>query len=380
MKREAAFLVALSLLTVIVSWELLFQRDSPESPTIRSQEAESASRSPRQVHRDDEVPQGEASLPSIIRALGAYRNDRAQSLSSLGQALGGVAPGEFPEALQTFLRLLPPGDADSAEAYGLLFRSWGRVDGIQALNLAMTALPENGVRLAAGREAMRMWAQKDPATVARYLQSLPDTFGKDYLVYALPYEYVAQAPREAAAWANALPPNLRRTALLHTMIKWLDQDADEARSYAGELAQHPDEVNNDNGVIFFEVAAHFGDSHPSDTAKWIASLPPDSKAREWAMQGLIDRWVISDPGKASEWLLGFEPSPTVDPALARFALDIVRGDPAQAAEWGASISSEAERNACLARVLDIWMRSEPIAARSWARSNAHESLIPVKAN
>ncbi|MDF3056722.1 MAG: hypothetical protein K0R17_937 [Rariglobus sp.] len=289
-------------------------------------------------------------IERVSASLDAYRSDPLSDLTTLQRALQDMDPAMFVEVFDLFIEKLPPHDIKTVDAYRLFFRAWGAVDGSTALTTAVTRLPKNPVRLEAGREAMQSWARRAPAATAQAVAALPDIYGKDYLVYALPHTYVVIDPLAAMAWAEALPADLRRNTLLHCTIKWLEVDPQATRAYATELAGTPNAVDNDNGVIFSRTAGTLARKDIADAARWVEQLPPESPARRHATLGLIDWWGLMDPEKAGAWLGRFPPSASLDPAIDRFARDLVHRDPTGAAAWAGAISDPVTREKCLKSV------------------------------
>lgn len=293
----------------------------------------------------------------VAEALESYQSHPLLALAQLQRALAGLDPAMFGSVYTLFLEKLPPEQVTAVDAYRILFRTWGAVDGSTALTTAATRLPKNLVRLEAGREAMQSWARLAPAATAQAVAALPDIYGKDYLVYALPHTYILADPAAAMAWAGSLPPALRANTLLHCMITWLDTDPRAARAYATELAGRPDAVDDGNGVIFSRTAGALARKEVAEAVRWVEQLPPESKARQQATLGLMDWWAMTAPDKAGAWLGRFPPSANLDPVVDRFARDLARQDPAAASDWAATITDPALRTKCLGAVQPLVTRS-----------------------
>jgi hypothetical protein len=314
-------------------------------------------------------------LARALESLEDYRTNPMLGLAKLERALKDADAPALRSVFAQFKKKLPPAGEAEVPVYRLLFRSWGNADGAGAMDAVMAELPANAVRLEAGREALGSWGLKDPASAARKAESLPETYGKDYLIYSLPYFYIQKDPRGAIAWANALPPSYRRTALLHSVIGWWETDAQGMQDYAVELAQKPGYADEGNGVVFSRVAGELARRDLPGALQWLDRIPESGHARAFAMLGIVDWWGLSDPEKASAWLLRFKPSEETDPAIDHFARDVVRIDPEGAARWGRSLSSPALRNACLKQVLASWAEHNASDAQHWARENGFEGLM-----
>ncbi|MEM1058680.1 MAG: hypothetical protein AAGK14_05485 [Verrucomicrobiota bacterium] len=318
----------------------------------------------------------------VVEALRDYQADWVLGTAKLEIALEELDATSAAELFDVLTRHLPADDDSALAAYRMYFRAWGGVDGAAAVARSLEELPATRLRLEAGREALLSWAGDDPGSAAEHLTTMPETYGKDYLIYALPAAYIGQAPTAAMEWAQSLSPQYRRNALLHSTLAWVDTDLEAAKEYATQLSEESDAIDEASGVIFSRVGKALVREDPAAAAAWAESLPATSVARQQAMLGVIDQWGVADPEGASAWLQRFEASPVVDPAIERFALDAAEIDPPTAAAWANTISDPGRRVSSLETVLNAWMAQDAEEAQNWAQEHGYrlEANRPAQGN
>lgn len=313
-------------------------------------------------------------LDQIEESLDFYAEDWMFGLAKLEMAMKNLDMGSINKVLEIFAVTLPPGVEDHAKAYRILFRAWGAQQGSEAIDYAMNHFPENMVRLDAGSEAMKSWAKISGLDAAEKVASLPDAYGKDYLVYALPYVTMESEPLETMKWASKLSADYQKNALLHSMIKWINDDPAKAVDYASELAQIPDGVNEYNSVIITEAAIHLVSKDVGSALKWAQALP-DGVAKKESMIAIVEWWTGQNPEQASEWLLKHGTGPENDPVVQRFSEVAAWIDPEGAAAWASTITEDHSRITTLRKVLETWSSLDAQQAKAWAQQNGVNDLL-----
>lgn len=315
-------------------------------------------------------------IDQIAESLFFYNEDSLFGLAKLELALSQVDPNRMNEAIEMLDYALSTDDETNVNMYRLFFRTWGEVDAPSAIKYAMEVLPENIIRLDAGVEAMLSWAKQDPGASADMITNLPDTYGKDYLIFALPYVYIESDPEAAILWARGLSSQYSKNTLLHSMIKWLDHDPDAAVNYVIEFAQIEGNIDYNSKVLISEAMTYVVRHDVNQAFEFSEAFSGEAKTE--AMVALIDWWADASPEKASEWMTHLESSIETDKIIDRFSEVTTRIDPEGAAAWASTISTESIRNEALSKVLLMWLQLDLDQAEAWAQANGFVNLLPAE--
>ncbi|MEM6822892.1 MAG: hypothetical protein AAF558_13245 [Verrucomicrobiota bacterium] len=260
------------------------------------------------------------------------------------------------KTLELFRKAIPVDDDSNAKLYQMLFRYLGEVDGAGAMEYAMGEFPDNLVKLDSASEAMRSLAKQDPQLAATTAQELDEGYGKDYVIYAVPYEFVETDPNAALEWAGSLPGQYRKTAIQHTIMKWLTHDQPSAIQHLTELAGEEASQQFDT-VLYSEAAHRLVVQDIQKSLEWVDKLPGGA-ARQESLATIVDWWAGSNPKAVSDWMGKVAPSKEMDPVFYRFTESIAWHDPNQARRWVNSITDQTMRERSLARIDDISKRRE----------------------
>lgn len=364
--REAAALIAIDLYSgipqpkkqpteaMLENYEDLWQLFSPEELAFES---------------DDFLGQ-------ISESLSFYDQDWLFGLAKLEYAMQNIETSRMEKVMNLITANLSPQIDEYSKVYRVIFRTWGASEGHVAVDYAMSRLPENAVRLDAGLAAVRSWAESDVTSASAAISDLPeDTYGKDYMAYALPYTYIESAPEAAIEWARSLPTSLRKNTLQHSMIKWLNHDSKSAVEYVTEFAKTSVESDEDIQVLISETALHLSREDTQTALEWVERLPDEGNKKQSATAIIIDYWTDSTPEDASKWMLELEKGSATDPIVDSFAKSAAWIDPEGAADWATTITDENMRKNSLVTVLNTWSRLDVEEARDWAEQNGYGELL-----
>lgn len=262
--------------------------------------------------------------------------------SELIKALDHVNNDNIRSAI-TLIESTIPRNQENFEVYITLLRLWADFDGAAATDYTFTSL-EGNLRLDAGVAAVRSWASNDLYAASNYIAELPDTYGKDYVVYDFVFPFVDKNPQDAMSWVYRLPDSIRGTAALHAMNYWLIQDSEAATTWVTQS----NEVRAENESIR-EVALYWVRQDLEKASLFVSQLKEDHE-KAVAMESIVDWLATERPVEVANWLNHFEESQSMDRTFSEFAKRISQVDLESAMSWAAAISDEEFRMATVSEI------------------------------
>lgn len=270
------------------------------------------------------------SLADEVREILNIGDDK-EHLSSLEQLLVELDANNITEILAVIESNVAPSSENTA-IYELLLSAWASFASQDAINYAMTKL-DNELRLDAGMAAVKSSAVSDVYGTALILETLPETYGKDYLIYNFAYAFVDQAPEQTLKWTRSLPDNFRNKATYHAYRTWLEKDEEMATEWVVKNVDFKVESST------LELAAlHWARKDLAQVDAMIAKLP-NTASKTSAMSTVVDWLAAYQPEKVADWLNQHDSSKALNPVLGQFALSIATTDYESALSWAEGISS-----------------------------------------
>jgi hypothetical protein len=192
----------------------------------------------------------------------------------------------------------------------------------------------------------------------------------DLVVAARLPEIVRRDPRKAERFIELQASSRQREALVrHFARLWGESDAEGAFAWAQSL---PDAQESD--MARGAVCLSLGRANPSAAVKRCADYGADP-AGDAVLQGIIQAWVESEPGAASEWLAAQPASARLDQLRHRQIFVLAKTNPLEALGVAQqAFSGQAARDEAVLAVLHQWGLHDPTAARDWAVRSAPEDF------
>jgi hypothetical protein len=232
------------------------------------------------------------------------------------------------------------------------------------------------------------WAAEEPAAALSWLMQHPvaersslnfstSAMSKDTLVMGF-CDWMASAPAQARAWAEALPAGATRDMLQTPIARALAADGkpEEAIHVLARL----DKAANPNAIA--EIASAWARRDPQAAANWAITQEP-GPVQSGALAGVVGAWANDDQQGVENWLAQFPPGDARDRSVQAFlwrSSAWTTGMDQRLAEfdtWFDLIDDPWQR--ALAARSSFWQRKsrDPAAARAWLSSqqNVDPDLI-----
>ena len=274
----------------------------------------------------------------------------------------------------------------------LFMQRFGEVAGRAAMNRFRPRDPVKNFDTHSGRQAMRGWAQADPAAARAWLEAQPEGNYRVGMADGFVRGAAAQDPAGALRAAKMLGPDAQQ-ALINAMLKleeaphyvpfveqWLTSGPlDAAAPATGQIRSQVFDR-----LVEAKIKALWGDRDGSQVTAWIeqfagrefVSSPalsrvaenlaghmdasrvmelmdrlaaPGLPAQTDPIRGVMQRWSRDDPGAAQEWLHGHRDAPHYDAAAFSFIQNAGIADPAVQRAWIETLHDEALRAQAMRR-------------------------------
>lgn len=223
------------------------------------------------------------------------------------------------------------------------------------------------------------WASNDPAAALSWLMQQPVSERSSYHIGSSGTsndtvvmgfsDWIQNAPAEARAWADALPPNATRDQLQIEVARVL-----ATRGEYGEATRVLANLGKDvspNAVA--QVASTWARRDPRAAAEWAIAQEPGT-AQSRALAGIVGTWADDDQAGVENWLAQFPPGETRDRSVKEFLF--------RRNSWTTTREQRtAEFDAWFGYIDDPWQRAQvarssfrqrklhdPAAARAWLSS------------
>ena len=268
----------------------------------------------------------------------------------------------------------------------LFMQRFGEVGGMAAMNRFKPADPVKNFDTHSGRQAMRGWAQADPAAAMAWLAAQPEGNFRVGMADGFARGTAAQDPTSALRATRMLAPDAQR-ALINALLK-----LEEAPHYipfvqqwlaSGTLGATAPETLRIKSEVFdhlveSEIKSLWNDRDGARVTAWIGqfagrefvSAPalsrlaenlagrmdaprvielmdrmaaPGLPAQTDPVRGVMQRWSRDDPAAAQEWLNGHRDAEHYDAAAFSFIQNAAIADPAVKRAWIETLHDEALR-------------------------------------
>ena len=268
----------------------------------------------------------------------------------------------------------------------LFLQRFGEVAGIAAMKRFKPADPVKNFDTHSGRQAMRGWAQADPAAAMAWLEAQPEGNFRVGMADGFARGTAAQDPTAALHATTMLAPDAQK-ALIDALLKleeaphylpfvqqWLTSGALDATT--PETMRIKSEVFDH--LVESQIKSLWNDRDGSRVTEWIEQfagrefvhapalyrvvdnlvgrmeapgiidLLDRMSARELPVQTdpirrVMERWSRDDPGAAQQWLNDHRDAPHYDAAAFSFIQSAAIADPAVQRAWIETLHDEALR-------------------------------------
>ncbi|CAA6689506.1 MULTISPECIES: hypothetical protein [unclassified Lentimonas] len=319
------------LLILSIATTVLFLVPEPEEE-IRKKER--VAKEPQTDTIEALVEQLEPKTPTIVDALNeAFSiNDNTSQLERIRTILKELSPKNLDDVLALIESEFSKTKENTA-IYEALLSQWATFAGSDAITYAMSELDDD-LRLDAGVAAARVWGLYDTTSAAAMLKALPNTHGKDYLIYDFAYTYIDQNPDAAMGWARTLPYELKKNATYHAYRSWLEKDDIAATNWLVGNIDFSTE-----STTLEAAAVHWARKDIKQLDAMIEALP-DDLSKTSAMSTVVDWLATYKPKEVADWLNGHANSKALNPVLGQFALSVATTDYESALSWAEGITSD----------------------------------------
>ena len=276
-------------------------------------------------------------------------------------------------------------------AWMALMRSWSASDSLSALDYSLNRIGGRVGKIAA-REAMRVWAGRDPhgalawaeehdrsegpfslmsgvilgwatnnlSEAAAYTESLPEGPARKLAIEQIAGQYVIQGPDGMKDWIASLnDPDYKEIAMSYVARQWAVLKPEETANWLGDY------IDADYAV---EAVSNLVDrwalDSPVAAAEWLSKVAEGS-ARERGTVALMNRWFEADSNAVGEYLNEQPSSPFLDQAVDIYARRAAEDDPEVAITWTESILDPELRRASIIEVAQKWVQVDPVGATEW---------------
>ncbi|HEY2343664.1 MAG TPA: hypothetical protein VGH90_11560 [Chthoniobacteraceae bacterium] len=304
--------------------------------------------------------------PQEALAWVAKRQDPALRSEVIKAAFANLAAKDSAAAIEQ-ANALPEGEGrDSALA--AVIRSAATADPKAAAKM-LADLHAGAQRDNAAVKICQAWAATDPRSALDWLIGNARPMGPGNRDFdSIVKNWAEKAPRDAAAWAGALPPGANRNAALNAAAAALaSTDLHLAQSMFDQL---PSEAQ---GKAAGALAEQYLIGDVDQARAWAESLPAGA-GQAAAFAKIAASTAEFDPKGTADWLNTLPSGPARDQAILPFSEAVRKEDPETAITWVLSISDPLTRQDELARVASWWRGTDAKALRAWL--DADTQLTP----
>ena len=280
----------------------------------------------------------------------------------------GVTALEDPE-MAVDLAIQSRGDDDDDDASGTLgsaftalakrdpSRCLERLEGLQGRDLAAAVSAIGYMWAAYDPKAALSWlAERSPAERNNINMQMGDR-PKDVLVFGFA-EWMENAPEEARAWADSLPPGAASDLLQIEVARALTDSGQpaEATQLLARLGKAA------KPAVVEQVASSWARRDPKSAAEWAIACEP-GPAQNRALAGVVGTWANQDQPAVEQWLSQFPPGEARDRSIMAFLW--------RANAWTVSREQRtAEFDAWFSLIGDPWHRAEAARSSFWNRGSS----------
>ena len=169
-----------------------------------------------------------------------------------------------------------------------------------------------------------------------------------------------EGPAEAARWAASLPSDeLRGPAMGHAASTYATSDPEGAAEWARSVADRPG-GSHAVGVVSRQLARRDAPA----AVEWLESLG-DSPASHSGYHAAFESWAGNDPAAASQRLVEMPPSRARDFAISGLVSRTRWEDPHAAITWANEIAEPQRRETALVTAGQAFMHRNRSAAQEW---------------
>ncbi|MCB1096652.1 MAG: sigma-70 family RNA polymerase sigma factor [Verrucomicrobiae bacterium] len=189
--------------------------------------------------------------------------------------------------------------------------------------------------------------------------------------------WAAHDPDAAWAYANALPPEQRASHPYWQIMKGAAEGDLSAREFYDFVEANSDDLVLLSGGQLWQALAHvYEHKDSSGMPAWVGDLP-EGNLRNLASAQLVQRWSLSDPTAAKEWMeshvdLRADPEP---------ALYLAKGwaqvDPQATMDWLTSLPRELQTKEQFGGALEKWLSFDQVGAARWLADAKPSPLLDV---
>ena len=277
-----------------------------------------------------------------------------------------VSPSfQIPAELATQLEQLHAMDPTEEGRSALILEianQWAALDLQGALSWAFTL--ERGNDRVALRKILRTSGSDDPVSALKALDTLKSANPDLHHDGERPIfrQWAAMDPHSAWEAASSVTNPQQLANVQHDiLLQWSQAQPAAVAAILKKIATNASSQTHLSAV--FETTAGFlADENPSETARWIASLP-EGDARSSATSSILGSWLQQDFPSAVQWLSDdLQPGKSQDAGISKLVSVIRNREPQIAVQWAARISDPALRTHVLTSASLSWWAMEPEAA------------------
>jgi hypothetical protein len=244
-----------------------------------------------------------------------------------------IAAGAFFYSLNLRPRLTPPspsprgegrirsqtspparGEAHFSDPDIEALRSWADNDPAASASYA-EQLPANPARAAALETVAIAWANRDLTTALKWARQWPIETERRTILMAIGVEAVGANPLTALTVASGLTPSPDRDELIQrAAAEWALTAPTAARDWALQITDE-----NLRTKTLSAIAIAWADSDPASAATLAVEQLPPGRLEEDAIVSIIQRWAQQSPKQAAAWVDTFQESELKTSALLALA-------------------------------------------------------------
>jgi hypothetical protein len=238
--------------------------------------------------------------------------------------------------------------------------SWASMDGDASLAWVQSLPNSNGKQSALASIAEEI-VRSNPLQAFTIAQLLPEGYTRENLQKNLVLQSIAYGQSDqAVAWVQNLPDGAMRDRLLPDVLDGLAKQSpvDAARLAAllpGGLTQN---------AAIMNIVAQWSSSAPQAAADWIAMFP-EGDVRNNAIQSLVGQWTMQDSAAPGKWLLSLPDSLEKQDALGSYVSQLCAYEPSLALNYVNYIQDDNIRETQMENIARSWLRIDRSSAETW---------------
>jgi hypothetical protein len=248
----------------------------------------------------------------------------------------------------------------------LLFDHWASANPASAANWAQ-AQSDPEIRQSFLTVAALRWAVTDLPAAASWGRSLPDGDLRNEIMVSIGSEAVRSNPIEALKLAAELPSSTMQADLVcRAAAEWAVTDRDSVLEWSKQikdvnLLQRVTEqivlsladenpsgaainalVDMNQGLeqdrVIVSIVQRWVQTDPEKASEWVSQFP-EGKLSKDAVENLVSLWANQDLEKSGNWLLSLPAGPMRDDGILAYSVALRRTDSAMADQWASSVTS-----------------------------------------